>query len=387
MHLRRVRPGDGVERFVADCWWPYREALAVAADGRALAPGVEAEEMVEHHEDLLSSADERLWVAIEAGPKQPDSDGVEAGSEQPDSDGVEADRDGATPLADLDAPLVGFVRTSLQPAPHRFDWPARLEVADLWVAPDQRGTGLAETLLDRARQQAREDGCAALTVDVARANERAVGLAERAGFEPKGYRMHADRDALALDPGAAAALPAPGSDRHLRRLRADRDAVDRFVDECWLPFWRDLGDAVGEAHLDPALDRDRLVDELVEAYDVADRRCWVVLDDPDDADAPLEDVDATFAGWLNAGREHADPFLAPPRRLFVGNLYVAPDYRGSGLADRLLERAAAYAREEGCPALSLAVEAANDRARAFYDRVGFEPVRQRMAVPVENLAV
>jgi ribosomal protein S18 acetylase RimI-like enzyme len=375
MHLRRVRPEDGVERFVTDCWRPYHEALTAAVDGHELAPGAETAAVVDHHEDLLSSATGRLWVAIEGGPEQSDSDAVEGG------------REAGTPLAELDAPLVGFVRTNLRPSPHRFDWPARLEVAALWVAPDHRGTGLAETLLDRARQQAREDGCADLTVDVARENERAVALAERAGFEPKGYRMHAPRDELALAPGDAPGLPDPGSGRHLRRLRADRAAVERFVDDCWLPFWRDLGDAVGEDHFDPALDRDRLVDELVESYDVADRRCWVVLDDPVDPDAPLETVDATVAGWLNAGHDHADALLASPPRLFVGNLYVAPDYRGSGLADRLLERAVAYAREEGCRELSLAVEAANGRARAFYDRVGFEPVRQRMAVSVEDLAV
>jgi ribosomal protein S18 acetylase RimI-like enzyme len=161
----------------------------------------------------------------------------------------------------------------------------------------------------------------------------------------------------------------------------------RFVEECWTPFWEDLGSAVGEDHLSPDLDHDTLVEDLLDSYDVPDRRCWIAIDDPADPTAPLHEVEGTFAGWLNAGLEPTDRFRDPPERLFVGNIYAKPQYRGAGLADRLVARALQYAREEGCSELSLGVEVDNDRALAYYEKLGFEPLRQGLSVSVDEIAL
>lgn len=197
--------------------------------------------------------------------------------------------------------------------------------------------------------------------------------------------MHVPIEDVSLDPGECDPPTGGRSSLHLRRLRVDEAAVRRFVEECRVPFWRALGEAVGERHLRPDLDRDRVVETLLDGYDVPDRRCWVVLDGPDDPTRRLDETDADFAGWLNAGLESTDPFLDAPDRLFVGTLSLEPAYRGSGLADRLVQRAVRYAREEGCVELVLDVEADNERATAFYERLGFEPLRRRMAVPLEDV--
>ncbi len=59
----------------------------------------------------------------------------------------------------------------------------------------------------------------------------------------------------------------------------------------------------------------------------------------------------------------------------LNELYVAPDRRGTGLADDLLEAALSAARAQDLPLdrLVLDVDPANRRARAFYARHGFEP--------------
>lgn len=100
-----------------------------------------------------------------------------------------------------------------------------------------------------------------------------------------------------------------------------------------------------------------------------DPGCVLVAED-DSAESP--DETGPLAGYA---------FLLPERLAFVwdaavlNELWVAPPHRGTGLADELLEGALAHARGQALPLdrLLLDVDAANGRARAFYDRHGFEP--------------
>jgi ribosomal protein S18 acetylase RimI-like enzyme len=58
----------------------------------------------------------------------------------------------------------------------------------------------------------------------------------------------------------------------------------------------------------------------------------------------------------------------------LNEVYVAPDHRGTGVADELIEAALATAREQDLPLdrMVLDVDPNNDRAKSFYDRYGFE---------------
>jgi ribosomal protein S18 acetylase RimI-like enzyme len=61
-----------------------------------------------------------------------------------------------------------------------------------------------------------------------------------------------------------------------------------------------------------------------------------------------------------------------PRRAMLLSVYVAPAYRGLGLAEDLLEEACDAARTElGAAVLELGVHEDNERAKAFYLRHGF----------------
>jgi ribosomal protein S18 acetylase RimI-like enzyme len=59
----------------------------------------------------------------------------------------------------------------------------------------------------------------------------------------------------------------------------------------------------------------------------------------------------------------------------VNELYVAADWRGTGVADALLATALEFAREQDLPLerVLLDVDPENERAAAFYERHGFEP--------------
>lgn len=58
----------------------------------------------------------------------------------------------------------------------------------------------------------------------------------------------------------------------------------------------------------------------------------------------------------------------------LNEVFVREEYRGSGVADDLMAAALSVAREQSLPLerMVLDVDRTNDRARAFYDRWGFE---------------
>lgn len=73
-----------------------------------------------------------------------------------------------------------------------------------------------------------------------------------------------------------------------------------------------------------------------------------------------------------------------PLQAMLISVYVAPPYRGSGLADRLLSQAVEVAASElGAGILQLGVHEDNARALAFYGRHGFADTGRREAYPLD----
>ncbi|WP_096393662.1 N-acetyltransferase [Halorubrum trapanicum] len=193
----------------------------------------------------------------------------------------------------------------------------------------------------------------------------------------------------------------------IRRLPTDEDALRRYAAELWLPYHRDLA-AAAESH---AL-ADRPDEELIAAEtefrrdllrENADRRLWVVsvdselapdgvdsgtlgperLDPEKPAPAGVPDPDHDLVAFVSTSVDACPEVFDRPDRLVVGDIYVDESYRGSGLADRLLERAAVDARERDCGELRLDVDVDNERAAAFYEKRGFEPYRNQLTRDVK----
>jgi ribosomal protein S18 acetylase RimI-like enzyme len=125
------------------------------------------------------------------------------------------------------------------------------------------------------------------------------------------------------------------------------------------------------------------VDHRRDRHATADYRAWVAVDGPHDA-TDLADADGEFVGFVTTDVAASPSVFDRPDRLVVGDLYVRDGYRGTGLARQLLDRAADRTRERGCPEMKPGVHVDNDRAVAFYETLGFEPVRHTMAVDVER---
>ncbi|MFO8114479.1 MAG: GNAT family N-acetyltransferase [Halorubrum sp.] len=177
----------------------------------------------------------------------------------------------------------------------------------------------------------------------------------------------------------------------LRRLPTDDDALRRYAAELWLPYHRELADRV-DAHALADWPDERFVERNVaftrNRLEQEGNRGWVAVRasagaEADPATAPVTHPALELTGLLlTSVDECPDPFDRPDR-LVVGEIYVEEPYRGTGLADRLMERAAADARERDCGELRLDVDVDNERAMGFYEKQGFEPYREQLTRSVE----
>jgi ribosomal protein S18 acetylase RimI-like enzyme len=84
----------------------------------------------------------------------------------------------------------------------------------------------------------------------------------------------------------------------------------------------------------------------------------------------IAEVDGRFAGCCLYFASFSTWIGRPG--VYVQDFYVADEYRGKGIGERLLQRLAALTRERGGRYIRLAVDTENYRAQAFYTRVGIK---------------
>ncbi len=105
-------------------------------------------------------------------------------------------------------------------------------------------------------------------------------------------------------------------------------------------------------------------------------------------------ADPAAALWLLAWNDHEpvgllviaahldSPLLKHRRWAEVMALYVAPQCRGTGLAQALMAQARLWAQAQGFERVQVHAVAANDHARSFYRRSGFVPVQEVLRLNV-----
>lgn len=89
-----------------------------------------------------------------------------------------------------------------------------------------------------------------------------------------------------------------------------------------------------------------------------------------------EDADGQRSGFLHLQVQR--DFLSGARACHVSDLAVAGGHDGRGLGRAMLEHTEAWAKDNRCKLISLAVFPGNARARALYERVGFATELLRM---------
>jgi ribosomal protein S18 acetylase RimI-like enzyme len=168
------------------------------------------------------------------------------------------------------------------------------------------------------------------------------------------------------------------------RLPDDEAALRRFIETLWLSYSREReADIDGFALAD---DVDLVAEELdhrLSRHETESYRAWIAIDGTHD-ETPLADTDAEFIGFVTTDIDESPTVFDRPDRLVIGDIYVVDHYRGTGLARELVDRARARARESGCAEMRLEVDVGNDRALAFYEKLGFETTRYTMGVSVSS---
>jgi diamine N-acetyltransferase len=96
--------------------------------------------------------------------------------------------------------------------------------------------------------------------------------------------------------------------------------------------------------------------------------------------ALIAEVDGLPVGYATTliSKRPENPFAHPGEHIVVDNISVEPDYRSQGVGEALMEQVYVLAREEGIQRVTLTVWAFNERAIAFYERLGFKPFQVHM---------
>ncbi|SMO46483.1 GNAT family N-acetyltransferase [Halorubrum cibi] len=167
----------------------------------------------------------------------------------------------------------------------------------------------------------------------------------------------------------------------LRPYDATTDADALY--ELKVAFERGLGENTGGDDK-AATYAGKLTDEYREAWLAWVDRC--VADEPRCVTVAVDgSSDSSLVGYV---------FCLPERLAFIwdaaviNELYLAPDHRGTGVADDLMDAALELAADQDLPLdrLVLDVDPKNERAQAFYARHGFESWGEMVARPVgENV--
>lgn len=97
-------------------------------------------------------------------------------------------------------------------------------------------------------------------------------------------------------------------------------------------------------------------------------RALIAASDRDGMLLVAEDDAGKVIGFAAVGWKWSS--LRAARIAILEDLFVAPDARGQGAADALIEECAARAREHGAPVMTWLTAPDNHRAQAVYDRVG-----------------
>ncbi len=151
--------------------------------------------------------------------------------------------------------------------------------------------------------------------------------------------------------------------------RARTDDLRPIVHELWRPFAAEMAevdpyDELADDITGPALDYRR---DLLDRDDVA---MWVGVSAAD------------YHALATVERQASPPVFARGDSAHIHELYVTESFRGSGVADSLMEHVEEWAETRSCAYLALDVNVANERARAYYEKQGFEAKRQTMVRPI-----
>lgn len=233
------------------------------------------------------------------------------------------------------------------------------DLYSMWVAPNQRGSRVAERLVNRVRDWSAEHGARRLDLWVTEMNERARRFYTRLGFEPTGAQQPLPSNPQLSEIQMTASLE---DYVNIRRIRVDESDVWRATR---LAALQDAPDAFGPTA------EETLARPLTHWTDRIE-------------DAATSDHLAVFAatqggrwvGLAGAGSTWSND-TTPTNTRHIGSIWIEPSVRGAGLLPRLLDALYDWSVATGARRLALDVTETNERAITVYERYGFRASGRR----------
>jgi ribosomal protein S18 acetylase RimI-like enzyme len=123
----------------------------------------------------------------------------------------------------------------------------------------------------------------------------------------------------------------------------------------------------GYGHIFPAEALPPTIEELLAQWEH-----WLGPDRANGRRAFVAHAGAALVGVVLAGPDPVEPELG-----HLARLYVTPDLWGDGIGGHLYRAAMDHMRDAGFDAVTLWVLERNHRARAWYERLGWQPTGER----------
>ena len=111
----------------------------------------------------------------------------------------------------------------------------------------------------------------------------------------------------------------------------------------------------------PGISADALTERLRAEFTAGRKFGWVA------------DAGDTLAGYVTCLTQTEAPVFVSRNFVYVVDLDVAPEHRKRGLSRLLMQQVEDYARSHGIERLELSVAYRDPRARAVWERHGFQP--------------
>lgn len=92
----------------------------------------------------------------------------------------------------------------------------------------------------------------------------------------------------------------------------------------------------------------------------------------------LVEEDGVAIAYAQINNDHVPECVTGPDPIELWRFYIRSDWHGRGVAQALMDRVKAEARQRGAKTLWLGVWERNDRARAFYKKCGFADAGQHI---------
>ncbi|MEO1475526.1 MAG: GNAT family N-acetyltransferase [Pseudomonadota bacterium] len=103
-----------------------------------------------------------------------------------------------------------------------------------------------------------------------------------------------------------------------------------------------------------------------------------------DAEVVVAELNGELIASGYAKKKRSLPYVSPDYQAFIGFLYVAPEHRGKGVNQLILDHLFAWAKANDLPEVHLTVYPSNDAALRAYEKVGFEPYLLEMRVNLDE---